>query len=359
MPVCARSREVKAKNVAFYNIQVMMSILRVQRSKFSLSVIFILLSLLCLQLLWSYEHLYDREGSKKLSSRFQRNMIYLASLKRTRQDIQSTSVIDSLDYRNENISIGQREVAEMEEESLLQLDASTGEYRRTIMIRNEANRAPQEHGSQYQPKSSLNNMAEALTVADASELSTAMGGNVVDRALATLPGWMILSSFEGRRSMSFLGSGPNCLWDLPGSRSSSEPGRQGERLMLGIGSKVRVLKAVGGAANNENKNGLNCIEPNGGQTPRASTANLPLVSFILTFKDHFRETEECLASILRYSAEVESAEFILIDDGSTENGKRFRTFVREAQRLLRIEIRLIRHRKLVHCIFTLIYRLLL
>ena len=51
-----------------------MSILRVQRSKFSLSVIFILLSLLCLQLLWSYEHLYDREGSKKLSSRFQRNM---------------------------------------------------------------------------------------------------------------------------------------------------------------------------------------------------------------------------------------------------------------------------------------------
>ena len=43
--------------------------------------------------------------------------------------------------------------------------------------------------------------------------------------------------------------------------------------------------------------------------------------------------------MLRYADETASAEFLLIDDGSTDNGKRFFAFVREAERLLLVDIR--------------------
>jgi hypothetical protein len=59
--------------------------------------------------------------------------------------------------------------------------------------------------------------------------------------------------------------------------------------------------------------------PSGGQRPTPDGA-APLVTYLLTFKDHYRETENCLASLLRYAHEAASAEFLLVDDGSTAAG---------------------------------------
>ena len=64
---------------------------------------------------------------------------------------------------------------------------------------------------------------------------------------------------------------------------------------------------------------LRCVVPSGGQAPTPYGV-APLVTYLLTFKDHYRETENCLASLMRYAHEASSAEFLLVDDGSTARG---------------------------------------
>jgi hypothetical protein len=63
-------------------------------------------------------------------------------------------------------------------------------------------------------------------------------------------------------------------------------------------------------------------------------------------KDHYVETENCLASVIRYLDECESAEVLIVDDGSSApGGDSLHALIRNAVRVLGTDLRLIRHTK--------------
>ena len=107
----------------------------------------------------------------------------------------------------------------MEEETLLVLDPATGVYKRTLAIREDETSPPPPlpppPSSSSSSSRALGQLAEALSDGDAALLSAAMGGNVVDRALATLPQWMLAPSYRGKGAVGHLGTGPDCLTVVP------------------------------------------------------------------------------------------------------------------------------------------------
>ena len=61
-----------------------------------------------------------------------------------------------------------------------------------------------------------------------------------------------------------------------------------------------------------------CSLPQGGQLPLMSDER-PFISFILTMHNHPQITAQCLLELFRTSHEAPSAEYVIIDDGSTED----------------------------------------
>jgi hypothetical protein len=61
-----------------------------------------------------------------------------------------------------------------------------------------------------------------------------------------------------------------------------------------------------------------CPLPCGGQKA-VSTYSKPTVSFIITMHNHAHITSQCIIELFRTSQEVDSAEFVVIDDGSDED----------------------------------------
>ncbi|GAB4818002.1 hypothetical protein N2152v2_005048 [Parachlorella kessleri] len=71
----------------------------------------------------------------------------------------------------------------------------------------------------------------------------------------------------------------------------------------------------------------------------------PIVSFILTFRDHAQLAAQCLLELFRTASEVASAEFVVIDDGSTEDTSPMEQAVSRLEGLFGIDIQYLRHTK--------------
>jgi hypothetical protein len=56
------------------------------------------------------------------------------------------------------------------------------------------------------------------------------------------------------------------------------------------------------------------------------------------------QTENCLASVLRYSGEAHSAEYLVVDDGSESGRSGLHNLVDAMKNLLRVDIRMVRHK---------------
>lgn len=61
-----------------------------------------------------------------------------------------------------------------------------------------------------------------------------------------------------------------------------------------------------------------CPAPEGGQGP-VPAGQTPRISFIISMHNNAEITAQCLLELFRTAHEVESAEYILVDDGSTED----------------------------------------
>lgn len=61
-----------------------------------------------------------------------------------------------------------------------------------------------------------------------------------------------------------------------------------------------------------------CSEPRGGQL-EMSLGTRPTVSFIISFKNGIKLTMQCVLELFRTSDEADSVEFVLVNDGSTED----------------------------------------
>ncbi len=94
-----------------------------------------------------------------------------------------------------------------------------------------------------------------------------------------------------------------------------------ERLGASIGLNATALRRQAGPPGHVG-NGTAllraCPSPRGGQLP-VPAGQRPIVSFILTFRDHAQLAAQCLLELFRTASEVASAEFVVIDDGSTED----------------------------------------
>jgi len=63
---------------------------------------------------------------------------------------------------------------------------------------------------------------------------------------------------------------------------------------------------------------MGCDQPRGGQLP-VPAGRQPHISFILTLHNNASLTTKCLLELFRTSREVPSAEYVIVDDGSTED----------------------------------------
>jgi hypothetical protein len=61
-----------------------------------------------------------------------------------------------------------------------------------------------------------------------------------------------------------------------------------------------------------------CEAPRGGQLPLRPGSD-PLVSFVVTMHNNAAVTAQCLLELFRTASEVESAEYVVVNDGSTED----------------------------------------
>lgn len=64
---------------------------------------------------------------------------------------------------------------------------------------------------------------------------------------------------------------------------------------------------------------FSCPRPAGGQAAQQVPNRRPVVSFVVTMHNSAAVTAQCLLELFRTAHEVESAEFIVVDDGSTED----------------------------------------
>ncbi len=63
-----------------------------------------------------------------------------------------------------------------------------------------------------------------------------------------------------------------------------------------------------------------CPQPVGGQLPLSPGAR-PLLSFIVFMPGNARLTAQCVLELFRTASEVDSAEFIVVDDGAPDSVK--------------------------------------
>jgi hypothetical protein len=88
-----------------------------------------------------------------------------------------------------------------------------------------------------------------------------------------------------------------------------------EHLQLGIDLTRTALGVLPGPSDYR---ASRCSLPRGGQAP-VPWGRRPHVTFILTMHNHAYVTAQCLLELFRTSHEVPSAEYVVIDDGSTED----------------------------------------
>jgi hypothetical protein len=88
-----------------------------------------------------------------------------------------------------------------------------------------------------------------------------------------------------------------------------------ESLQLNIDLARNPLRVLPGPSESKSSE---CPVPKGGQLPPPE-GQRPYISFILTMHNHPLITAQCLLELFRTSQEVPSAEYVIIDDGSTED----------------------------------------
>ena len=199
-----------------------------------------------------------------------------------------------------------------------------------------------------------------LTSAELGRLARALGGNAnltqVFTRFVRVPVWLQLASEddaeEGTMMTRVATTGPQsrggadvpCLFSERLSRNVFLLAAGTENWERIIASSQQTTSTIAALAAGQKR----CPLPVAGQvSPPAEPSQMqqPAVSILITMHNHVSVTLTCLLALLRHADEVESVEYVIVDDGSLEDVDEIRRFLKHMSKAFGLRVKY--HRKFI------------